>query len=136
MGRYGLPRIKLPKLDVGGKVDSAKDVLSAGAKTAVDIATVIAPVAKDAGSTVAREALSGTKYVVGETVDASKYVTEEVVGGTKYVVEETVEGTKDIASWTGGQFDTIKWFPIIIAAGAGLLLYSSRKEIASVVSLR
>jgi len=153
---YGLPKIKIPSVSnvVSGARRGVGDLADAGRSAGRTVVTTTADYNKQrkdrafrrnenikdvlggAASTVRDvvtnpDVISGAKWAAGEASDAAKYTVGKTVDAAEYTVGGVAGAGRDTAGWLGGQFDTIKWFPIIALAGVGLLLYGSRKEIAS-----
>lgn len=119
---WGLPKLNVvSKLQdashkaqkgVGNIVDSGKDIVVGTGKTAAKVATS-----------------DEAKFWANKGVGAANVIYEDARGATRWAAGGAADTVKDAGGWFGDQANTLKWFPIIILAGAGILLYSMRGEL-------
>lgn len=122
---WGLP--KMPKINVVSKLQGASHKAQKGVGNIVDSGRK--SVSKT-GKAVSKAATSDeAKFWAGKGVGAIGTVYEDVKGGVQWTAGGATGAAKDAGGYLGGQASTLKWFPIIILAGAGLLLFSVRGEV-------
>jgi hypothetical protein len=136
---WGLPKLNVvsriqdashdAQKGIGKLADSGRSVIvDAGRTTRAGVGWVGGGVA-DVVTTTASETSDAGKFFVGKGVGAAEFITGETVDAAKWTAGGVSGTAQDAGGWLGGQVSTIKWFPIIILAGAGILLYSVRGEV-------
>jgi hypothetical protein len=117
----------LPKLNVVSKLQDASHKAQKGVGNLVDSGR---KAVVTTGEVAVKAATSDeAKFWAGKGTGALGVLYEDVKGGSQWVAGGAADTAKGTAGWLGGQASTLKWFPIILIAGAGLLLYSVRGEV-------